>query len=75
MSYFKVITSGKVCIEWNVCACAEAMPGSIRKAENFIGFMRRVIEYLKVCVTGGCDGVSDCVSDGVTCWSWCDQIM
>eukprot|EP00731_Ephydatia_muelleri_P027476 Em0019g349a len=25
----------------------EAMPGSIRKVEHFIGFMRRVIEYLK----------------------------
>jgi len=27
---------------------AEAVPGNIRKAEHFVGFMRRFIEYLKV---------------------------
>ena len=26
----------------------EAIPGNIRKAEHFVGFMRRFIEYLKV---------------------------
>lgn len=34
------------------CVCystAEAMPGNIRNAEHFIGFMRQFIEYLKVC--------------------------
>ena len=27
----------------------EAMPGNIRRAEHFLGFMRRFNEYLKVC--------------------------
>jgi hypothetical protein len=27
----------------------EAVPGNIRKAEHFVSFMRRFIEYLKVC--------------------------
>jgi len=26
----------------------EAMPGNIRKAEHFVAFLRRFIEYLKV---------------------------
>lgn len=26
----------------------EAVPGNIRKAEHFVAFMRRFIEYLKV---------------------------
>ena len=27
---------------------SEAIPGNIRKAEHFVAFMRRFIEYLKV---------------------------
>jgi len=27
----------------------EAVPGNIRRAEHFVGFLRRFIEYLKVC--------------------------
>lgn len=33
----------------------EAVPGNIRKAEHFIAFLKRFIEYLKV-------GCSDCCS-------------
>lgn len=33
----------------------EAMPGNIRKAEHFIAFLRRFIEYLKV---SPCEGTS-----------------
>lgn len=29
----------------------EAVPGNIRQAEHFVNFMRRFIEYLKVCST------------------------
>jgi len=28
----------------------EAVPGNIRKAEHFVAFLRRFVEYLKVCV-------------------------
>lgn len=28
---------------------AEVVPGNIRKGEHFLGLMKRLIEYLKVC--------------------------
>lgn len=38
----------------------EAIPGNIRKAEHFVAFMKRFIEYLKVridfLVASGCSG-------------------
>ena len=43
---------------------AEAMPGNIRRAQHFLGFMKRFIEYLKVSFlayilrTSGCDFLS-----------------
>ena len=27
----------------------EAIPGNIRKAEHFVAFLKRFVEYLKVC--------------------------
>ena len=36
----------------------EAMPGNIRKAEHFIGFMRRFNEYLKVVGWSGCEEIT-----------------
>lgn len=33
----------------------EAIPGNIRKAEHFIAFLKRFIEYLKVSVSCFCD--------------------
>lgn len=32
----------------------EAVPGNIRRAEHFVAFLKRFIEYLKVCVRS-CD--------------------
>ena len=29
----------------------EAVPGNIRKAEHFVAFLKRFVEYLKVCNT------------------------
>ena len=29
----------------------EAVPGNIRRAEHFVAFLKRFIEYLKVCST------------------------
>lgn len=37
----------------------EAMPGNIRKAEHFIAFLRRFIEYLKVCLELVCQLIPD----------------
>jgi hypothetical protein len=31
----------------------EAIPGNIRKAEHFVAFLKRFIEYMKVCAGGG----------------------
>lgn len=28
----------------------EAIPGNIRKAEHFVAFLKRFVEYLKVCM-------------------------
>ena len=40
----------------------EAMPGNIRKAEHFIAFLRRFIEYLKVS-----DLMDDPINDRLVC--------
>ncbi len=41
---------------------AEAVPGSIRKAEHFIAFLRRLLAYLKARVAGRApaDGLGSC---------------
>ena len=36
-------------IEILSCLSTEAVPGSIRQAEHFVAFMRRFVEYVKVC--------------------------
>ena len=41
------VTTGEIFIFF-VFHFLEAIPGNIRKAEHFVGFMRRFIEYLKV---------------------------
>ena len=41
----------------------EAVPGNIRRAEHFIAFLRRFVEYLKQRMRGGSveQGDADCV--------------
>lgn len=45
----------------------EAIPGNIRKAEHFIAFLKRFIEYLKVrLINEGSQLISDS-NEGITC--------
>lgn len=50
----------------------EAMPGNIRKAEHFIAFLRRFIEYLKVSrCARSTRGLHRLISDSLTSVARC----
>ena len=49
--FYPLISHGNYQQHFSFFFLTEAVPGNIRQAEHFVNFMRRFIEYLKVCST------------------------